>query len=44
MALGAHTIWLEGERDPGGQTERTHPAQISVDPFAAQSVTMQTVE
>jgi membrane carboxypeptidase/penicillin-binding protein PbpC len=44
MTLGAHAIWLEGERLTGGQTERTQAAQINVDPFAAQSVTMQTVD
>jgi hypothetical protein len=44
MTLGVHAIWLEGEREAGGETLRSAAAQISVDPFAAQSVTMQTVD
>ena len=43
MTLGAHTIWLEGEREQGGETIRSQEAQINVNPFTAQSVTMQIV-
>jgi hypothetical protein len=43
MTLGAHTIWLEGEREQGGETIRSQVAQINVDPFTTQSVTMQVV-
>ena len=43
MTLGAHTIWLEGEREPGGETIRSQMAQINVNPFTTQSVTMQVV-
>ncbi len=44
MTLGAHTIWLEGEREQGGETIRSQVAQINVDPFTTQSVTMQVVD
>ena len=43
MTLGAHTIWLEGEREQGGETIRSQMAQINVNPFTTQSVTMQVV-
>ena len=43
MTLGAHTIWLEGEREQGGETIRSQVAQINVNPFTTQSVTMQVV-
>jgi penicillin-binding protein 1C len=44
MALGAHSIWLEGEPAAGGETVRSEAAQINVEPFVAGSVTLQTVE
>jgi penicillin-binding protein 1C len=43
MTLGAHTIWLEGEREQGSETIRSQVAQIIVNPFTTQSVTMQVV-
>ena len=43
MTLGAHTIWLEGEREQGGETIRSQTAQIKVNPFTTQTVTMQVV-
>jgi hypothetical protein len=44
MTLGPHAIWLEGERTPGGPTTRSAPAQINVEPFTADAVTMQIVD
>jgi penicillin-binding protein 1C len=44
MALGPYAFWLEGEREPGGETVRSQPAQISVDPFTDSAVTMQVVD
>jgi len=43
MTLGAHTIWLEGERVASEQTVRSQVAQIHVDPFTTESITMQVV-
>jgi hypothetical protein len=43
MTLGAHTIWLEGERAEGGETVRSQFAQINVDKFTTESITMQVV-
>jgi membrane carboxypeptidase/penicillin-binding protein PbpC len=44
MTLGAHAIWLEGEREAGGETQRSSAAQINVDPFTVEAVTLQTVD
>jgi membrane carboxypeptidase/penicillin-binding protein PbpC len=44
MTLGGHAIWLEGERETGGETVRSQVAQIDVDPFTTESVTMQVVD
>jgi hypothetical protein len=43
MTLGTHAIWLEGERAAGAETVRSQVAQINVDPFTTESITMQTV-
>ena len=44
MAVGPHTFWLEGERSAGAETERSATAQINVESFMVESITLQTVD
>jgi hypothetical protein len=44
MVLGQHSFWLEGEKEPGGPTLRSQVAQIAVQPFQNQDVTLTAVK
>jgi hypothetical protein len=44
MQLGSHVFWLEGEPATGEATVRSAPAQITVDPFKIEQVTISSVQ
>jgi hypothetical protein len=44
LALGGHSIWLEGERTPDDETVRSNLVRIHVDPFKTEQITLQTVD
>ena len=43
MSLGQHRFWLEGEQTPGGATQRSNIAQITVNEYAPAQVEFTSV-
>ncbi len=43
MMLGSHTLWLEGELAAGDTTQRSAAAQIHVDTFKPEAISLQMV-